>query len=124
MKKTTEETLRRLTEETAKECGVEQALKRGLPDKQQADNKVKAQEILKRTQLPNDWTREQNDEIARQMMAVIDEPTKYEMRLSPMKKKQYDALLSMKIRQAIKNGQLPDPKHDKEYQRIVNLRKK
>ena len=92
------------------------------PDPQQEANKQKAKEILIRTRLPNDWTFEENISIAKQMQDVIDEPVRMIQDIDPKKRDAYDKVLSRRIANAIKTGELPDPRKDKDFMRMMKMR--
>lgn len=123
MNKKTELALRRITEEVAKICGMDKAMAK-KPDKTQAENKKKAKEVLIKTRLPNDWTMEENITIAKQMQSIIDEPVRMVQDIDERRMAKYDQLLNARIKNAIKNGQLPDPKKDKDLIKTFQLFRK
>lgn len=123
MNKKTEKILIRITQETARLCGMEKAM-RDKPDPNQEENKKKAKEILIRTQLPNDWTSEEVITIAKQMNEVINEPIRMVKDIDPKKLEAYNRALTNRIKNAIKSGELPDPTKDKQLIKMMKLHAK
>lgn len=123
MNKKTERRLLDITRDVARLCGMDSAIKE-IPDPNQIENKKKAKEILFRTRLPNDWSPEECITIAKQMNDVIDEPVRMIKDVDPEKQKAYNVLLTARIKNAIKSGELPDPTKDKQIIKMMKLHKK
>jgi hypothetical protein len=116
----TEKIIRTITYQVAEECGMKTAIE-SVPDRLQEESKEWAEYLLKKTALStgNSWTNAENERLQKQMRQVINEKTRTHTVINENKQREYELRLDAKIKRAIRDGKIPDPKDDPEYRRMM-----